>query len=470
MHPLYRLAIIQILAAVCSAREITVAKPEELKAALAAVLPGDTLTLKNGTWSDAKVAIAKGGEAGKPVVVRAETPGSVVLNGASSLDINAPYVTVDGLFFHNGALAHGSVIAFNSHHGIVCNTAIIDYNPAAFDTRYYWVFFTGDHNLLDQCYFKGKNNAEPLVGNDNTHTARYNAVTRCYFKDIPYADANGREILRIWGYGKNGELGDDGAFFTIEGNLFDHADGEGSEIISLKSNRNIVRRNTVIATRGCINIRQGNYNTVEDNIILGQDIPRAAGLRMSGQHNTVRNNFVSRCDHGIVVSCGDYFEADLTGHYKTHAAKSKSVKKSDLGISAKYAQNKFLTLTGNVVIESKNLDLEIGAAYKKHWPESQMVLLPEECRIENNRFVRAKDGISVAGTIPETAAPLDRFSFKPNTYGGNVIVGGENSYAPSSSGFKIEPLPKDWSEAQELAKFKPLTPADVGPQWLARDR
>ena len=319
-------------------------------------------------------------------------------------------------------------------------------------------------------YFKGKNNAEPLVGNDNTHTARYNAVTRCYFKDIPYADANGREILRIWGYGKNGELGDDGAFFTIEGNLFDHADGEGSEIISLKSNRNIVRRNTVIATRGCINIRQGNYNTVEDNIILGQDIPRAAGLRMSGQHNTVRNNFVSRCDHGIVVSCGDYFEADLTGHYKTHAAKSKSAKKSDLGISAKYAQNKFLTLTGNVVIESKNLDLEIGAAYKKHWPESQMVLLPEECRIENNRFVRAKDGISVAGTIPETAAPLDRFSFKPNTYGGNVIVGGENSYAPSSSGFKIEPLPKDWSEAQELAKFKPLTPADVGPQWLARDR
>ncbi|NBW87809.1 MAG: hypothetical protein EBR23_13545, partial [Planctomycetia bacterium] len=224
-----------------------------MSAALKAARPGDVLTLKNGEWKDAKIVVNHGGEPDQPVTLRAEAPGRVVLNGASLLEINAPYVNVEGLLFRGGAISHGSVIQFNSHHGVVRETAVVDYNPAAFATKYYWAFFQGDHNLIERCYFKGKNHLDPVIGN-GLEDSRHNRVAHSFFRDMPAASANGREIIRVWGSGKYEGREDDGAFFTIEGNLFDHADGEGAEIISLKSNHNVVQNNTVVATLGCINI------------------------------------------------------------------------------------------------------------------------------------------------------------------------------------------------------------------------
>ena len=133
------------LIAACSgplaARDHFVEGPGQLPAALKAARAGDTVTLKNGPWNDVKVVVNRGGEPGNPVVIRAETPGGVKLGGASSLEINAAHVTVDGFWFHGGAITRGAVIQFKSHHGVVRNTAITDYNPASFETEYYWVFF-----------------------------------------------------------------------------------------------------------------------------------------------------------------------------------------------------------------------------------------------------------------------------------------------------------------------------------------
>lgn len=301
---------------------------------------------------------------------------------------------------------------------------------------------------------------EPLIGNDLT-SSRHNAVTRCCFKDIPYRKANGREILRIWGYGKYAELGEDGAFFTIEGNLFDHTDGEGQEIISLKSNHNVVSGNTIIATRGGIVLRGGNFNTVKDNIILGRGAAKAYGVRIAGQNHVVQNNYISGCDHGINILCGDYIQEDLTGKYEP-----KLQAGTPLGRVPTYGQVKNLKLIGNVVVYSKKHDLEVGGSYKRQWPTDQMVLLPENCVIENNRFIRPRGGISVIGTLQESAAPLDRFSFKPNRYTGNLLIGGENGFQPSRDGFQRQELRASWAESQETSRFKPLTPADVGPGWL----
>ena len=441
------------------ARTVVIGGPSEL-GSLDTAAAGDVFMLKNGNWTNAKLVIRKGGSLGKPVEIRAESPGGVILGGASSLEISAPYVTVDGLLFHKGALAQGSVIHFNSHHGIVRNTAVVDYNPASFDTKYYWVLFSGSYNLIDRCYFKGKNHLDPLVGN-SLDASRYNAVTRSYFKDIPYASANGREIFRIWGSGKFEEKDNDGAFFKIEGNLFDHADGEGTEIISLKSNHNQVLHNTVVSTRGGINIRRGNYNLVKGNIILGDGRDGAYGLRMSGAHNVVQGNYVSGCDYGIRMSCGEYTATHLTSSYEPDIKR-----RAKKGIIATYPQVKDLSLSDNVMVGISGPDLEIGSAYKKHWPKSQEVLIPEGCVIKNNRFVRPKGGESVVGVIPDTNPPLDRFKFKPNEYLENLLVGGKNGFAPAKDGFKLQPYSTGGAEAEELQKFKPLTPADVGPDWV----
>lgn len=132
---------------------------------------------------------------------------------------------------------------------------------------------------------------QPLIGNDQ-NDSRHNTVDHCYIKEIPYHAANGREDFRIWGYGRTGETGEDGAFFTIESNLFVHAHGEGQEIVSLKSNRNRVIGNTIRGTRGGITLRNGNYNTVQENFIFAEGTEAAYGIRITGEHHTITNNTV----------------------------------------------------------------------------------------------------------------------------------------------------------------------------------
>lgn len=447
------------------ARDIPAKDAAALRSAVGAAAPGDTVVLAPGEWKNAAIEITKGGTEGKPLVIRAQKPGETILTGNSSLAIKAPHVVIDGLYFTRGFLAPGNpaVIHFLSKHGVVKNSAIVDFNPEKFEQEYYWVFFEGDDNVLEHCYFKGKNNLRPLAGNA-IENSRRNRVRACHFKNIPYASGNGREILRMWGPGKFDPKDPDGAYCVVEGNLFDHADGEGTEIVSLKSNHNRLVGNTVVATRGCLNIRQGSQNTVSGNIILGEDTTGAGGLRMSGMNNAVEDNFVAGCDWGIKVMAGEYTERALTSGYKP--TKKSAGEKGTEVLIAKYPPVKDLSLARNVCVGNSGPDLEIGFGYKKHWPKNQMVLMPENCRITDNLFFRPKGGDSVIGTVPETAPPLDKLRFEPNRYSDNIVFGGTVAYAPAADGFKIEKIPADWSEEKETAKHKPLTPSDVGPPWV----
>ena len=94
--------------------------------------------------------------------------------------------------------------------------------------------------------------------------------------------------------------------------------------------------------------------------------------------------------------------------------------------------------------------------------------MPEGCLIEDNRFVRPKGGISVTGTLPDADKDpaVPRLTYQPSKFARNVVEGGTVNFAPAKSGFIEKQTPIVWSEAQELAKRKPLTPADVGPDWV----
>ena len=450
------------------AREIPVPNVAALPGALGSAGPGDVIVLAKGNWPDAQIKIDRGGSVENPLTIRAESPGETLLTGTSFLEINAPHVVVDGLYFTQGAIdpKQFSVIHFKSHHGTVRNTAVVDYNPPEFEDESYWAYFSGDNNVVEKCYFKGKNNMHPLLGNA-IDGSRTNTVRGCYFKNIPLDDGNGREILRMWGPGKFDPKDKDGAFNLVEGNLFDQADGEGTEIISLKSNYNQVLSNTIIASRGCLNIRQGSHNLVKGNILLGKGVVGAQGLRMSGMNNTVEGNYVSGCDWGIRIQTGEYTESALTPGYQPNMKEKKS-KKGDGGEVnvAKYPPVMELKLVDNVSVNNTGADLEVGFSYKKHWPENQLVLLPQSCEIKNNKFIRSQGGESVIGSIPETAPPLDKIQLLPNQYESNQLLGGTCAYPPAVSGCKIEAIPADWSEAKEISGWKPLTPEDVGPAWV----
>ena len=450
------------------AREISVPNVAALAGALGSAGPGDVIVLAKGHWPDTEINVGRGGSEESPLTIRAESPGETLLTGTSYLEINAPHVVVDGLYFTQGAIdpKQFSVIHFKSHHGTVRNTAVIDYNPSEFEDESYWAYFSGDNNVVEKCYFKGKNNMHPLLGNA-IDGSRTNTVRGCYFKNIPFADGNGREILRMWGPGKFDPKEKDGAFCLVEGNLFDGADGEGTEIISLKSNYNRVMSNTIIGSRGCLNIRQGSHNVVQGNILLGKGVVGAQGLRMSGFNNRVEENYVTGCDWGIRIQTGEYIESALTSGYEANIREKKSKKGEGGEVNvAKYPPVQDLVLAGNVSVSNTGADLEVGFAYKRHWPENQLVLLPENCQIKDNRFIRPTGGESVIGSLPDTQPPLDKIKLSPNHYENNLLLGGTCAYAPAESGCKVESIPAGWSVEQELANWKVLKPEDVGPEWV----
>lgn len=481
-------------------KEILVATQAELNSAIVTAKPGDIIVMKDGVWTDIVLDFKSSASSTESITLRAQTPGKVVLNGGSKLIFSKPNLIVEGLLFKKGVITKkdASVISFESENCRLTNSAIIDYNPADFNTEYYWVLFNGSHNRMDHCYFTGKSNKQPVVQNGEEN-ARYNQVDRCYIKDIPYvAKANGREILRIFGYGHADQPGDDGAYFTVEYNLFDHAHGEGTEIVSLKSNHNIVRYNTVIASKGGLVGRRGKYNIFEGNFIFGKGEAGTSGIRVAGPYQRVINNYVSDVtEDGLRLIAGEYYEKSLTGNF---AAKKKNLPKYLQVQDCYFAQNTFVNCGEN--------GINIGYNYKNQWPSLQMVLFPENNKFINNLVYNSK-GNAINIEVLDLTPPLDAFKFKPNFFEGNLVFGQQVCNVSLPAGIKnVDPKMKLGSDglyrlmakspainngavsevkddfvgverdskndigAEEFGESKatrhPLTPNEVGPDWLSK--
>lgn len=462
--------------------------PGELAEAIRQALPGDTITMADGTWNDVVIELSAYTAPEHPVTLRAQSPGKVVITGRSGLSLNRPNLIVEGLTFKDGQAPEGkdSVITFNSDHGRVTDTAVIDFNPPEPTTDYYWVFFRGAHNRLDHTLLEGKNHHQPVVGNNGTGIEKYNRVDHCHVKDIKNVGMNGMEALRIWGYGQNGELGtDEGAFFTVEYNLFEHADGD-DEIISLKSNHNTVRRNTIIESYGGIVGRSGNFNTVTDNVVLGNHYPGSNGIRVSGDHHTVTGNLISKvAGDGLRVTSGEHvFDENLELDYLTPDFVPLKRDSSPYGYVFHYGQVTDGDFSGNVFLENDGVDIHVGFFYKNHWPQYQMVLLPERNTFSRNLVYKPAGGTAVHTTVQETAPPLDKFTFEPNTFKRNFVFGGDvDVNAPSTWDGGLSLSEAGGEKALELLEAgkaptgggegsgpngratAPLGAQDVGPSW-----
>ncbi|MFE3448293.1 polysaccharide lyase 6 family protein [Nonomuraea sp. NPDC059194] len=449
------------------AQEVLVSNPAELTQALAAAQPGDTIVLADGTWENAFLDISAATAPGRPVTVRAQTPGKVVLTGRSGLSLNSPDLVVSGLTFTNGTVpaGKGSVITFNSDRGRVTDTAVVDFNPAEPQTPYYWVYFRGGANRFDHSLLEGKNHQEPVVGNDRGLAAKYNKVDHTRFANVPNIGRNGMEALRIWGYGQWGDLGtEEGAYFTIEHNLFEHVDGD-DEIISLKSNHNTVRFNTIKQSSGGLVLRYGNYNTVENNVILGERYPASEGIRVSGNSHTVRGNYVAGVSgYGLKVTSGEHlFDENNQLDYLTPGFVPQPNPLAPYGYLFHYGQVTDSEFSGNVFVDNAKSDMHLGWFYKNHWPGYQMVLLPERNTFTGNIAYRPAGGVSVQTSAQDTAPPLEKFTFEPNIFKRNVVIGGTLSVNPpnTSDGIVVVPLARS---ARPQAP-RSATAADTGPSW-----
>lgn len=248
-----------------------VAGIDELNTAAKAAKPGDVIILQNGTWNDVTITLNCEGTQTKPITFRAETAGKVQVTGHSQLRLGGKFIVVDGLYFQNGYAGDGPVIEFRSgkdnlaNDCRVTNCAIYEFNNPKRMKENNWILFYGKRNRLDHNSFIGKKNLGVLLAvilDDDRSRENFHSIDHNYFGPrIPLA-SNGGEIIRV-GVSQHCEFNSN---TQITDNFFDRCDGE-TEVVSIKSCRNVIRGNVLKECQGGVVLRHGHYNIVENNLL-----------------------------------------------------------------------------------------------------------------------------------------------------------------------------------------------------------
>ena len=263
---------------------------------------GDTIVMKNGTWTNQSISFRAFGTITQPIVLLAETAGSVILTGSSKLSFSGSYIEISGLYFKDGTLSGSEVVSFRTSSLLfaencrLTNTAIVNYNLALNTVDSKWVSLYGANNKVDHCSFVNKTNSGTLlvVWLVNGVTPNH-IISDNYFGyrnsnlDSTGAEINGQEIIRVGDSGTSMTT----ASVTVEGNFFEHCNGE-IETISNKSCGNFFSNNVFFECKGMLTLRHGNFATVEGNYFFGNGISNSGGVRIIGENHKVYNNYFEK--------------------------------------------------------------------------------------------------------------------------------------------------------------------------------
>lgn len=292
-----------------AARQQTVVKDAKmLHKSIKNAAPGDEIIMANGVWKDLQIEFFAHGDKANPIVLKAETPGKVMLEGMSSLKLGGEYLVVSGLIFQHGHTTSSTVIDFRINKDSVANNCSVascviwDYNQPERFIRDHWIEFWGRHNKLDHCYLAGKSNEGPtllvnLAGNENIRN--FHEITNNYFGPRPRKGGPKAETIRMG----SSYTSMTPAHVNVANNLFDHCNGE-VEVISNKSNDNVFSHNIFYECEGSLVLRHGNYCTVDGNIFIGNHKPFVGGIRVINTGHWITNNYF----YGMI---GDEFRAPL---------------------------------------------------------------------------------------------------------------------------------------------------------------
>jgi len=275
---------------------IKVNNPEELNVAIKNAVPGTEIVLANGIWKDIQIKFSGNGTKEAPIVLRAETPGKVTIEGTSDLKIGGKYLEVRGLYFKNGFTPSKTVIDFRldsttiANHCKVTDCVIKDFTQLNRSKKDHWIEFWGRNNELSHCYIAGKSNSGPtilvsLAGNENI--SNYHQIVNNHFGPRPRKGGPHGETI---------QLGDSytsmaPSFTNVSNNFFERCDGE-VEVISNKSNNNEFRNNIFYKSEGSLVLRHGNYCTIDGNFFIGDEKSDfMGGIRVINTGHWITNNY-----------------------------------------------------------------------------------------------------------------------------------------------------------------------------------
>ena len=361
-----------LTAAVANANTIIVKNIDELKKANKEAKPGDTIVLQDGEWNNVTISLNCNGTKEKPIVFKAQTAGKVIITGNSKLLLGGNYIVVDGFYFTRGYAGNDAIIKFRvnkeqlANNCRVTNTVIDDFNnPKRMDDNY-WIMFYGKNNRIDHCSFQNKKNMGVMIAiilDDERSRENFHSIDYNYFGfRLPLASNTG-EMIRV-GVSEHCQFNSN---TQITDNFFEHCDGE-TEIISIKSGRNYVRNNLFKECQGSVVLRHGNYNTVENNVFLGNNKEGTGGVRIINKGQWVVNNLFYKCR-------GEWFRSPLSI--------MNGVPNSP---AFRYVPVTDAVIANNSFVECSPIGLGIGS-------DTERSVAPKDVQFINNIFYNHRDSL-----------------------------------------------------------------------------
>ncbi|WP_328993154.1 polysaccharide lyase 6 family protein [Kribbella sp. NBC_01245] len=408
--------LLEAVPAVASGNDSLVSTLEELQQAINGAVPGDVITVANGTYpvpaGTPILVTAKHGTALEPIVVRAQSPAGVVLTGERSFVFAASSdITISGFAFRQSTTLELPPD---------CQRIRLTRNDfqLADIEGLHWLMVRADHSTIDRNAFHGKSTLGIYLGIEGAGSdkmAQGVHVTRNHFSDHTFPGDNGGEPIRL-GVSPRA-LSTAGAL--VDFNLFERANGD-PEAISVKSSGNTIRHNTIRDSFGGIVLRHGNFNRVEGNFILSG----SNGVRIYGDDHRITNNYIEEIEgSGIVLGSGN-----VRDHFPGESAASRR------GNDAP-----------DRVLIGRNTVLNCGKGISG---ESHRVLPPLDCTIAHNLLI-ADSGTHVDMPFQEGI-----------TWRGNILWGDAADGNIPADGFIRRRRAHTWADE---VRVRPLKAADVGP-------
>ena len=411
---------------------VRVSTVSALNDALKLAAPGDVIVWEDGEYSDLKIHFKAQGAEGSPILLRAATPGKVVLKGASQIKLSGSYLAVEGFSFKApDSEVKDSPIMFSkgSSHCRVSDCSIDGTKSKYLDTDCKWVSMYGHHHEVSRCSFTDKRTMGCLLvvwmeaGTVPSHIIRNNYFTRPYTHYDDNGKArNGQEAIRI---GTSDYSMQEGGC-TVAGNWFRTCHGELAEVISNKSCGNIYEGNYFEDSQGALTLRHGNRCTVRGNYFRSTGKSDVGGVRIIGEDHVVEDNVF----------------LDLTG------SGYKSALCLVMGES-NAALNGYWTVKNPVIRRNTFVDCKYGIVVNYSGRDSQDAA-PENVTFEANTIVSSSNKYVSVTVIDTPESDLHWVD--------NVIYGGKQSGVslPTTS---VRPSVPDYTAVIESIK------ANSGTRW-----
>ncbi|SOE21564.1 poly(beta-D-mannuronate) lyase [Spirosomataceae bacterium TFI 002] len=375
----------------------------ELKEAIQKAKPGNTIIMANGVWSNTEILFSAEGTEAKPIVLKAQEKGKVILEKQSNLRISGKHLVIEGLIFRNGHSPTSELISFKKDSKNLANNCrltevVIDnFNGSERYDVEAWVVLYGKNNRVDHCSFLNKRNQGVTLTvrlNSPESVENNHLIDHNYFGPRQNLGSNGGETLRI-GTSHYSMMNSKS---IVEFNYFDRCNGE-HEIISNKSNQNTYRYNTFFECLGTLTMRHGNETLVEGNVFFGNGVTNTGGIRIINEKQTVINNYLE----GVT---GNRFRGALTI--------MNGVPNSPLN---RYVSVKESKASNNTLINCDHIELCAGS-------DGERSAIPQTTEVCKNLFY--SESPNMFGIFDD----ISGITLDQNLISKNII-------APTDKGFKI---------------------------------